>query len=129
MGEVIQFPMRQDALKARLDEHLDSRGVKDQDLRDQVHERSKKWIAWLADQPKSINTRETITLDIDVQLTAEDLEKISAEINHKVVEILNREIQDWFERTGKNLLAELIVCSVNQGILEQRARDQGMTLV
>ena len=129
MGEVIQFPMRQGALEAMLNEHLDSRGVKDQDLRDHVHEQSRKWVTWLADQPKRFNVREDIVLDVDVELTAEDLEKITVEINRRCAEMLAREMKGWFERTGHNLLAALVACTIGQGVLEQRARDQGMTLI
>ena len=126
MGEVIQFPVQQQTLTATLDRKLDVGGVTDQDLRDQLHRQSETWITWLSDQPKSINTAGRITLDI--KLPPEALERVASECNRQVREILERELRDWFYGTGGKLLSALVSCAVGQAVLEQRARDCGVTL-
>jgi len=112
--------------KNRFDEFIDGKldegEITDADLRQSVVARAETWRSWLTARV----TMKAENISLDLTALPEDVrEAARPEIQQWMVE----QCSAWFKKAGMEVVGEVLVLAIGQASLEQRARDQGMTLV
>ena len=113
---------KKDKIDQLVEEKLDEKNITDSELRQGVHDRAEKWRSWLE--------RGIMVKTENISVTLDELpEHVREEARPEIQEWMAEQIAAWFKQTGIDFVSEVLALAIGQAKLEQRARDQDMTLL